>query len=144
MGTVERGKVADLVLLDADPLQDISNTQEIAAVVVGGKIYQKAALQKMLAQIEAARLGQAAADGKIEQVKLLISEGADVNEKTTTGDTPLHYAVRYGHEDVAELLISKGADVNAKSKFGYTPLDLAVMRGYTEIAELLRKHRTKE
>jgi imidazolonepropionase-like amidohydrolase len=53
MGTVERGKVADLVLLDADPLQDIRNTQRIAAVVVGGKIHQKAALQKMLAQIEA-------------------------------------------------------------------------------------------
>jgi len=53
MGTVERGKVADLVLLDADPLQDISNTQKIAAVVVGGKIFQRAALQKMLAQIEA-------------------------------------------------------------------------------------------
>ncbi len=53
MGTVERGKVADLVLLDADPLQDIRNTQKIAAVVVGGKIYQKAALQKMLAQVEA-------------------------------------------------------------------------------------------
>jgi imidazolonepropionase-like amidohydrolase len=53
MGTVERGKVADLVLLDADPLQDISNTQKIAAVVLGGKIFQKAALQKMLAQVEA-------------------------------------------------------------------------------------------
>ena len=53
MGTVERGKVADLVLLEANPLQDISNTQKIAAVVVGGKFYQKAALQKMLAQVEA-------------------------------------------------------------------------------------------
>jgi imidazolonepropionase-like amidohydrolase len=52
MGTIEQGKVADLVLLDADPLQDIRNTQKIAAVVVGGKIHQKAALQKMLAQIE--------------------------------------------------------------------------------------------
>jgi imidazolonepropionase-like amidohydrolase len=54
MGTVERGKVADLVLLDADPLQDIRNTQKIAAVVVGGKIFQKAALRKMLAQVETA------------------------------------------------------------------------------------------
>ncbi|MBL7153033.1 MAG: amidohydrolase family protein [Phycisphaerae bacterium] len=53
MGTVERGKIADLVLLDADPLQDIRNTQKIAAVVVGGKIFQRAALQKMLARVEA-------------------------------------------------------------------------------------------
>lgn len=53
MGTIEQGKIADLVLLDADPLQNIRNTQRIAAVVVGGNIHQKAALQKMLAQIEA-------------------------------------------------------------------------------------------
>jgi len=52
MGTVERGKVADLVLLDADPLQDIRNTERIAAVVVGGKIFQRATLQKMLAQVK--------------------------------------------------------------------------------------------
>jgi imidazolonepropionase-like amidohydrolase len=52
MGTIEQGKVADLVLLDANPLQDIRNTQKIAAVVVGGKIFDKLALQKMLAQVE--------------------------------------------------------------------------------------------
>jgi ankyrin repeat protein len=131
MGTVERGKVADLVLLDADPLQDMRNTQEIAAVVVDGKIFDKTALQKMLAQVEDARLGQAAADGKIEQVKLLISEGADVNEKTTTGDTPLHYAAKYGHKNVAVLLIKKGADVNAKNKNGDLPTHLA-LRGHLE------------
>lgn len=53
MGTIEQGKVADLVLLDANPLQDISNTQRVAAVVIGGKIHQKADLQKMLARVEA-------------------------------------------------------------------------------------------
>jgi imidazolonepropionase-like amidohydrolase len=54
MGTVERGKFADLILLDANPLQDIRNTQKIAAVVVGGKIFDKTALQMMLAQVETA------------------------------------------------------------------------------------------
>jgi len=36
-GTVERGKVADLVLLDADPLESISHTRKIRAVIVGGR-----------------------------------------------------------------------------------------------------------
>ena len=39
MGTIEVGKVADLVLLDADPMQDISNTRKISAVVSKGIIY---------------------------------------------------------------------------------------------------------
>ena len=37
LGTVERGKIADLVLLDADPLADIRNTRKIRAVILGGR-----------------------------------------------------------------------------------------------------------
>jgi imidazolonepropionase-like amidohydrolase len=51
---VEEGKLADLVLLEANPLRDIRNTQRIAAVVFGGKLLPKEALQKMLADAEAA------------------------------------------------------------------------------------------
>ncbi|MBI3940293.1 MAG: amidohydrolase family protein [Acidobacteria bacterium] len=48
-GTVEPGKIADLVLLEADPLKDIRNTRKIAAVVLGGKLIGKSSLQEMLA-----------------------------------------------------------------------------------------------
>jgi imidazolonepropionase-like amidohydrolase len=53
-GTIEKGKVADLVLLEADPLAAITNTQKIAAVVVAGKLLPKAALREMLEKTEAA------------------------------------------------------------------------------------------
>jgi imidazolonepropionase-like amidohydrolase len=49
IGTVERGKVADLVLLDADPLQDIRNTRLITAVVVRGELYDAAGLERLRA-----------------------------------------------------------------------------------------------
>jgi imidazolonepropionase-like amidohydrolase len=38
MGTLEPGKVADLVLLDADPLADIRNARKIRMVVLRGRI----------------------------------------------------------------------------------------------------------
>lgn len=53
-GTIDKGKTADLVLLEADPLTDIANTKKIAAVVVGGKLFPKASLQEMLEKTEAA------------------------------------------------------------------------------------------
>jgi hypothetical protein len=52
-GTIEPGKIADLVLLDHDPLADIHNTRSIRAVVLGGKLLARATLDAMLTQAEA-------------------------------------------------------------------------------------------
>jgi Amidohydrolase family len=50
LGTIERGKIADLVLLDANPLEDISNVQKINAVVFGGKLIPKSSLEAIRGQ----------------------------------------------------------------------------------------------
>jgi imidazolonepropionase-like amidohydrolase len=51
-GTIEKGKVADLVLLDANPLLDITNTQKIAAVFFNGRYFSRNDLQKLLQKVE--------------------------------------------------------------------------------------------
>jgi imidazolonepropionase-like amidohydrolase len=53
-GTVEKGKLADLVLLSANPLEDIANTQKIAAVILNGRYLYRAELDKMLGRVETA------------------------------------------------------------------------------------------
>ena len=52
LGIIQPGKLADLVLLDADPLADIRNTQRIRAVVCRGKYFDRRALDQLLAQAE--------------------------------------------------------------------------------------------
>jgi imidazolonepropionase-like amidohydrolase len=52
LGTIERGKLADLVLLDADPLDDIRNTTKVHAVLINGRLLQKTDLRAMLDEVE--------------------------------------------------------------------------------------------
>jgi imidazolonepropionase-like amidohydrolase len=54
LGTVAPGKIADLVLLDANPLTDIRNTRRVRAVVRAGRLLDRAALDALLAKDEAA------------------------------------------------------------------------------------------
>jgi imidazolonepropionase-like amidohydrolase len=52
-GSIAPGKIADLVLLNANPLDDIHNTRKIEAVVANGRLFDRAALDLVLAQVEA-------------------------------------------------------------------------------------------
>jgi imidazolonepropionase-like amidohydrolase len=40
IGTIESGKLADLLILDADPLADIANARQINKVIKGGNVFE--------------------------------------------------------------------------------------------------------
>ena len=52
LGTVEQGKFADLVLLDADPVVDIHNTTRISEIFLAGREFDRAALDQVLNDAE--------------------------------------------------------------------------------------------
>jgi imidazolonepropionase-like amidohydrolase len=54
LGSIEPGKIADLVLLRADPLVDIKNTQKINAVIANGHRFDRESLDNLLKQVETA------------------------------------------------------------------------------------------
>jgi imidazolonepropionase-like amidohydrolase len=53
VGTIEEGKIADLVLLDGDPLADLGNTTRIVAVITRGRLLDRATLDRFLEDAKA-------------------------------------------------------------------------------------------
>ena len=45
-GSIEPGKLADIVILDANPLDDIRNTRRISAVIQGGRIVDRDSIRR--------------------------------------------------------------------------------------------------
>ena len=58
MGTVDVGKNADLVLLDANPIDDAANLSKISAVFLKGKHFPKSALEKLKSGVAEAYASQ--------------------------------------------------------------------------------------
>jgi len=52
LGTVKRGNLGDVILLNRNPLDDVRNTTSVAVVIANGRLYDRAALDRMLADAE--------------------------------------------------------------------------------------------
>jgi len=81
---------------------------------------------------------EAADNGHMDVVKLLIENGAGVNLKGEAWYGPLHAAAAKGHIEVVNILLENGADVNIFHQ--NKPLHNAAMNGHIEVARILLAH----
>ncbi|XP_053125830.1 ankyrin repeat and protein kinase domain-containing protein 1 [Hemicordylus capensis] len=81
------------------------------------------------------------AQGNVGKVKLLLTQGADVNRRTTCGYTPLILAVLKRSLEIISLLINHGADINRTDEEGWSPLHFVAQNGDDRIARLLLDHK---
>ena len=72
-----------------------------------------------------------------ESMRVLLSEGADVNAATPDGTTALHWAIYWDDFEAAKLLVAEGADPVASTDLGATPLWNASLNGSAEITGML-------
>ena len=75
-----------------------------------------------------ARTDKGSEEDAIAAIKLFLDAGADVNQATTSGDTPLHAAAARDGGQIVRYLVSRGANLDARDKSGRTALDVALGR----------------
>lgn len=82
-------------------------------------------------------LTQAVTSGDAGAVSAVLANGADVNERTGGGQTPLILATIFGHTHLIPLLLEAGADPQLRDNLGLNAVDWAQRRGATEVIDVL-------
>ncbi|MBZ5543091.1 MAG: ankyrin repeat domain-containing protein [Acidobacteriia bacterium] len=80
-------------------------------------------------------------EDKSEIVELLLSFGADIQQRGVNGYTPLHYAAALNDAPLVELLLAHRADPNARTDVDdyTTPLEEAERAGHRETVRILKR-----
>ncbi|GLR71299.1 ankyrin repeat domain-containing protein [Agaribacter marinus] len=83
-------------------------------------------------------LHSAVSEGNLKKVVELLDLGINVEEPTKNKrkDTPLQYAVEWGHTDIIETLLKYGANPNMLNGIGYAPIHYATTREYPDLKVL--------
>ena len=82
-------------------------------------------------------LTQAVTAGDESAVSALLTNGVDVNETTSGGQTALILAVIFGHTNIVRLLVNAGADAHKRDNLGLNAIEWAQRRGLTEALGIL-------
>ncbi|MBI4024165.1 MAG: ankyrin repeat domain-containing protein [Verrucomicrobia bacterium] len=101
---------------------------------------------KINAEMESSHLSPLMLVARANRIKLaeaLLAQGADVNFKTSQGETALMSAAECASLDLIRLLLQKGAEVNAKTKSGSTSLLVAVKYARKTAAKVLVESRAE-
>ena len=147
-GSVRTGRYADLVLLDANPLQNIANSRKIRAVVFNGRVFERAALDSMLASVERAVKPTAQqevwAGATLDDTTMIargLAAGAKIDSLDVTtgpaGRRALNYAAVGNNVAAVRTLIARGANLNLANNTGFTPVHHAAEGGAPDALRLL-------
>ncbi|XP_048772469.1 osteoclast-stimulating factor 1-like [Ostrea edulis] len=86
-------------------------------------------------------VANAAVNGDVTLLKQILRQGANVNERSKDGMTPLALAAFWGYADVVECLMQQGANVDACNKgTQWTALHCAAFQGHGKVIMKLMEH----
>ncbi|XP_063406214.1 kinase D-interacting substrate of 220 kDa-like [Mytilus trossulus] len=86
---------------------------------------------------------EAAKNGRVEELKLCLANGANIDFKDYSGQTALMWAAWWGHVEVCQLLLENRCNKDITDVYGETALMWAASRGHVEVCRLLLENSCK-
>lgn len=80
----------------------------------------------------------AATYGRIENVRLLLDRGANIEHTDKYHDTALTWAAHGGHIEIIRLLLNHGVNIEHTDIYGDTTLQRAIKKGHVRISQMLQ------
>lgn len=82
---------------------------------------------------------QAARDGLEDAMKILIENGANLHERSSSGETPFFLAIKSGHEAIVKLLLDNGESPHARSNgsTGVAAISMAIRHKHEAVLKVL-------
>ena len=118
---------------------------QTALALASGKLHDRRKVHdeiaKCLYDFQKQQLITASKDDKLQVVRNLFKEGADVNVQDGDGGTALYWASSEGHLDIVlELLNHHSINAFLQNHAGLTPVRIAIVNGHEEIVRCLKEH----
>lgn len=107
----------------------------------GGSTSERASIRRQVSKSSAV-LALATKANFVDVVQLLVDAGVDINYQDEQGETALHVAARFGHDQCAKILLQGTNDQKADTDlpeytYSWTPLFIACVDGALSVVELL-------
>lgn len=101
-------------------------------------------IEKTTNKEKPSELNVAISKGDFGKVQQLVGTGTNVNQKDSSGKTPLMYAVLYKKSEIVTYLIQNGASVRAVDVRGFSVMDYALDSNSEEIVQQIKQARKKK
>ncbi|KAI4998661.1 hypothetical protein ZWY2020_054003 [Hordeum vulgare] len=129
--------LADVCIVGGGPFQTAARMGELDAVRC--MVEELGFDVNVSSQAGVSALTTATIDERMDVMRYLLDQGADLKKADDSGHFPLHLAAKYGRDEAARLLLSRGASVDV-TYLGLTPLHFAASCGMIGVMKVLLEH----